>query len=201
MQAPAFFDTVPPVVMHDPLAETLGAAEDGVVEYRYADAVRLAGHSCPTVAGAWLMTARALRRLYGDERPQRGSIRVEVREPQDEGVAGVIGSVAGFVTGAAGDGGFKGLAGRHSRRNLISYGAAIEGDLRFTRTDTGASVEVACHSGIVERPSDLRTLMQAALEPSADDEARRAFARAWQEWVRRILVEHADDPALVTMTG
>ena len=201
MQAPAFFDAVPPVVMHDPLAETLGAAEDGVVEYRYTDAVRLAGHSCPTVAGAWLMTARALRRLYGDERPQRGSIRVEVREPQDEGVAGVIGSVAGFVTGAAGDGGFKGLAGRHSRRNLISYGAAIEGDLRFTRTDTGASVEVAYHSGIVERPSDLRTLMQAALEPSADAQARRAFARAWQEWVRRILVEHADDPALVTMTG
>lgn len=201
MQAPAFFDAVPPVVMHDPLAETLGAAEDGVVEYRYADAVRLAGHSCPTVAGAWLMTATALRRLYGDERPQRGSIRVEVREPQDEGVAGVIGSVAGFVTGAAGDGGFKGLAGRHSRRNLISYGAAIEGDLRFTRTDTGASVEVAYHSGIVERPSDLRALMQAALEPSADAQARRAFARAWQEWVRRILVEHADDPALVTMTG
>lgn len=201
MQAPAFFDTVPPVVMHDPLAETLGAAEGGVVEYRYADAVRLAGHSCPTVAGAWLMTAKALRRLYGDERPQRGSIRVEVREPQDEGVAGVIGSVAGFVTGAAGDGGFKGLAGRHSRRNLISFGAAIEGDLRFTRTDTGASVEVAYHSGIVERPSDLRTLMQSALESSADAQARRAFARAWQEWVRRILVEHADDPALVTMTG
>ena len=201
MQAPAFFDAVPPVVMHDPLAETLGAAEDGVVEYRYADAVRLAGHSCPTVAGAWLMTARALRRLYGDERPQRVSIRVEVREPQDEGVAGVIGSVAGFVTGAAGDGGFKGLAGRHSRRNLISYGAAIEGDLRFTRTDTGASVEVAYHSGTVERPSDLRTLMQAALTPAADAQARRAFADAWQEWVRRILVEHADDPALVTMTA
>ena len=27
----------------------------------FADAVRLAGHSCPTVAGAWLMTVRALR--------------------------------------------------------------------------------------------------------------------------------------------
>jgi len=35
-------------VLRDPLAELLGAAEGGIVEYRYADAVKLAGHSCPT---------------------------------------------------------------------------------------------------------------------------------------------------------
>ena len=103
MQVPAFFETVPPIVMYDPLAELLGAAAGGIVEYRYVDAVRLAGHSCPTVAGAWLMTAKALRRLYGDGLPQRGAVRVEVRQRQDEGVAGVIGNVAGLVTGAAGD--------------------------------------------------------------------------------------------------
>ena len=201
MQVPAFFETVPPIVMYDPLAELLGAAAGGIVEYRYVDAVRLAGHSCPTVAGAWLMTAKALRRLYGDGLPQRGAVRVEVRQRQDEGVAGVIGNVAGLVTGAAGDGGFKGLAGRFARRGLISYGAAIDGDLRFTRTDTGAPVEVACHQEIVERPKELKTLMHSALGPASDADARRAFGEAWQEWVRRIVIDHADDPALVTVVG
>lgn len=33
--------------MYDPLAEFLGAAEGGLIEYGYADAVKLAGHSCP----------------------------------------------------------------------------------------------------------------------------------------------------------
>jgi len=201
MQSPAFFDAIPHIVMRDPLADTLGAAADGVIEYEYLDAVKLAGHSCPTVAGAWLMTVKALRRLYGDGLPHRGAVRVEVRQRQDEGVAGVIGNVAGLVTGAAGDGGFKGLAGRFGRRGLLSYGAAIEGDLRFTRTDTGASVEVACHQEILERPMELKALMASALAPDAGPDAHLAFGAAWQEWVRRIVVDHADDPALVTVVG
>lgn len=201
MQVPPFFDAVPPVTMRDPLAETLGAADDGIIEYGYVDAVKLAGHSCPTVAGAWLMTVKALARLYGDELPRRGEVRVELQQPHDEGVAGVIGNVAGLLTGAAGDGGFKGLAGRFSRRGLLAYGAPIDGDIRYTRTDTGKSVEVAYHPEVVERPAELKALMQAALLPSADAQARRAFGSAWQEWVRRIVVDHADDPALVTVTG
>lgn len=52
MQYPAFFDEVEPIVLYDPLAEFLGAATAGRVEYTYLDAVKLAGHSCPTVAGA-----------------------------------------------------------------------------------------------------------------------------------------------------
>lgn len=201
MPLPAFFDALPRVAMRDPLAETLGAAEGGVIEYGYADVVKLAGHSCPTVAGAWLMTARALRHLYGDEMPRRGEVRVEVRESLDEGVAGVIGAVAGFLTGAAGDGGFKGLAGRHSRRGLLCYDAPIEGTLRFTRLDTGASVEASSRTEVVDRPPELRALMHAALDPSAGAPARRAFGEAWQEWVRRILIDHGDDPALVALSG
>lgn len=50
MRHPEFFDAVPPLRLRDPLAAFLGAAEEGVLEYRYIDAVRLAGHSCPTVA-------------------------------------------------------------------------------------------------------------------------------------------------------
>jgi hypothetical protein len=124
MAFPEFFARVPAVTLRDPLAELLGAAEGGLIEYRFADAVKLTGHSCPTVAGAWLMTVRALRALYGDEIPERGNVAVALRESLDGGVAGVIGSVAGLLTGAAGAGGFKGLGGRHSRRNLLQFGVA-----------------------------------------------------------------------------
>ena len=98
VKTPAFFDAVPPIVVFDPLAEALGAAEDGIVEYRYADAVKLAGHSCPTVACAWLMTRRALQALYPETLPRRGDVRVELRAASEEGVTGVIASIAGFVT-------------------------------------------------------------------------------------------------------
>jgi hypothetical protein len=76
MAFPAFFAQAPRVALHDPLAQLLGASDDGLIEYGYEDAVRLAGHSCPTVAGAWLMTVRALRALYPDTPPRRGDIEV-----------------------------------------------------------------------------------------------------------------------------
>ena len=76
---PAFFAQAPTLRVRDPLAQFLGAATDGLLEYHYADAVRLAGHSCPTVAGAYLLTRRGLRALYGDDLPERGNIAVQTR--------------------------------------------------------------------------------------------------------------------------
>ena len=197
MAFPAFFADIPPITLRDPLAELLGAAENGLIEYHFANAVKLAGHSCPTVAGAWLMTRAALARLYPGETPRRGEIRVELREAQDAGVAGVIAAVAGLLTGAAGPGGFKGLAGRHARRELLHFGAALRGELRFTRLDSGRSVELSLRLDALARPADLRAQMQAALAPDADAATRARFAAAWQDWVRTLLVEHGDDPRLI----
>lgn len=199
MQTPAFFDTVPRIVMQDLLAETLGAASDGIIEYSYLDAVKLTGHSCPTVAGAYLMTLNALAHLYPDELPRRGELRVELRQRIDEGVAGVIASVAGLVTGAANEGGFKGLGGRFSRRDLLRFGIPMQGELRFTRLDTGQAVELAHHPAAVPRPPALTSQLQAALDPGADAATRQAFAATWQGWVRTILLHHTNDPALITV--
>ena len=80
MQTPAFYDQVRGLTVHDPLAEFLGAAGNGRIEYRYHDAAKLAGHSCPTVAAAYGMTLKALTHLYPDALPQGGGIRVEFRE-------------------------------------------------------------------------------------------------------------------------
>ena len=199
MAFPEFFARIPAITLRDPLAELLGAAEGGLIEYRFADAVRLAGHSCPTVAGAWLMTVRALRALYGDEIPVRGDLRVALGENADSGVAGVIAAVAGLLTGAAGEGGFKGLGGRYSRRGLLHFGAAGVGGLAFTRLDTNVAVD--CRLRLETVPADLRLagLLGAILQGTTDDATRRLFGELWQERVRRILIDHADDPAIVEL--
>ncbi|TAM48532.1 MAG: hypothetical protein EPN61_03485 [Burkholderiaceae bacterium] len=201
MQTPAFFDTVPRIVVRDLLSETLGAASDGIIEYSYLDAVKLTGHSCPTVAGAYLMTMSALAHLYPDELPHRGELRVELRQDLDEGVAGVIASVAGLITGAANAGGFKGLGGRFSRRDLLRFGVPMQGELRFTRMDTGRAVEVAHNGAAVPRPPELFNQLQAASQPGASATTRNEFAATWQGWVRTMLLEHNNDPALIAIMG
>lgn len=202
MAFPEFFAQVPTIVLRDPLARILGAAEDGLMEYGFADAVKLAGHSCPTVAGAYLMTCRALKALYGDETPERGGIKVDFREVQGSGVAGVVASVVTLLTAAAGPGGFKGLAGRFSRRDLLHFGAGeLTGEIRFTRLDNGRAVSVALDLAGVPGDPRMPALLQGLLAGQADAEAARLFGQVWQERVRRILLEHFDDPAVVRLTA
>jgi hypothetical protein len=120
---PEFFDEAPSIRRRDPLAAFLGAARDGVLEYGYADGVRLAGHSCPTVASAFLMARAALAALYGSEVPERGGVRVEMRDAAQEGVTGVIANVVSLVTGATVDTGFKGIGGQFDRSRLLAGGS------------------------------------------------------------------------------
>lgn len=193
MHTPSFFDDVPRLRLRDPLAEFLGACADGVIEYAYLDAVKLAGHSCPTVAGAYGLTRRALAALYGDELPERGGVRVDFRDQRTGGVTGVIANVVSLLTGAAGDTGFKGIAGRFERRGLLDFGADTPLDLRFTRTDTGAAVDAATNLREVPADREMPALMQRALAGEASEEERQRFGLLWQERVRRILLDHADD--------
>ena len=199
MAFPEFFARVAPVTLRDPLAELLGAAAGGLIEYRFADAVRLAGHSCPTVAGAWLMTVRALRALYGDDIPERGNIAVALRENFDSGVAGVIASVAGLLTGAAGAGGFKGLGGRYSRRNLLQFGVDGISGMAFTRLDTNVAVDCTLRLETVPADPRLASLLGAILQGTADAGNTRLFGELWQDRVRRILIDHAADPEIVQL--
>lgn len=197
MTYPAFFDTAPRITMQDPLSALLGAASQGIIEYSYADVVKLAGHSCPTVAGAYLMTRNALKKLYDDKLPQRGDIKVQFRDDQTSGVTGVMANVVSFITGATTDNGFKGLGGRFDRRNLLFFNAPIRGEIEFQRGDTGESVAVSFQSKIVPpSPGLMPALHQVLAEPS-DDTTQREFSELWQDRVRRIL-ESADYPELVT---
>ena len=196
MTYPAFFDEVASVTLHDPLAEILGAATGGLMTYGYTDAVKLAGHSCPTVAGAYLMTLKALGRLYSDKVPERGAIAVEFSAAQADGVTGVTAAVAGLLTGAAGEGGFNGLGGRFSRQNLLRFASGNDMGLRFIRLDSGASVAVSYHPEVVPAPPELQALMPKLLSGEASPAEKTEFGRLWQMRVKRILIDHFDDPEL-----
>lgn len=196
MRYPDFFDAVPRIRLHDPLADFLGACDGGIIEYAYPDAVRLAGHSCPTVAGAYWLTRQALRALYGEALPERGGVRVAFRESRTAGVTGVIANVVSLLTGATTDTGFKGLAGRFDRRGLLDFDARQPLDLRFTRLDTGAAVDAVAHLREVPADPRMAPLMQACLAGHASPAEVRQFGELWQARVRRVLLEHGDDPAI-----
>jgi len=196
MSFPEFFDRAPLIRLRDPLAELLGASADGIIEYRFADAVRLAGHACPTVAGAFLMARAALAALYPDDLPERGAIAVLMPAAEEEGTTGVVAQVLTLITGAAGVNGFKGLGGRFARHGLLRFGGDGDGVL-FQRRDNGAAVTVSLDLSSVPPHPRLRLLLPAVLQDEADADLRRAFAAAWQDRVRRLLLEHADDPNVV----
>jgi hypothetical protein len=200
MNYPAFFDQAPTITVHDGLAKFLGAFNDGMITYRYIDAVRLAGHSCPTVAGAYLMTRRALDLLYPGQVPERGDVQVRFSSPIDEGVTGVIGSVVSLITGATGRGGFKGIGRRFRRQDLMYFSCALESEVSFERVDNGATIQLAAHMNRVESDPRTSALLKKMVEGSAVSEETDEFAHLWQARVKRILIDHADDPALIVAT-
>lgn len=199
MAFPSFFSEVPPLILRDPLAEFLGAADGGLIEYHYADVVKLAGHSCPTVAGAYLLTSRLLAALYPDEMPERGGLLVDFRDAQDSGVTGVIASVVSMLTGAAGIGGFKGLAGHFSRYDLLRFDADVPGEVCFTRQDNGDRRTASLHLGHIPADPRMAPLLQKLIGGSHDAVVAEVFAVLWQDRVRRILVDHFNDPEVVVI--
>lgn len=194
---PSFFAEAPSVTLRDPLAQFLGAAQDGLMEYHYADAVRLAGHSCPTVAGTWLMTLHALRALYGDELPVRGEIEVALADARDAGATGVMASVAQLITGAAPETGFHGIGGRFGRSELLRFEQPVPAAMGFRRRDSGAAVQVELDASVVPWPLEMRGLIPLAVSGQASPEQLQRFGELWQERVREMLVDHADDTAMV----
>lgn len=194
-----FFEKVEPIKFREPLAETLGAfkGEDSVLEYSFVDTVKMAGHACPTVAGAYLCCQKALEKLYPGEIPVRGEIAVTVYGEQDEGVCGVIGQVFGFLTGAAPASGFKGLSIKFKRKDLLKYSAEKIDPaalcFEFRRLDNNAAVLVKFYPQRIpfspaksERMGDL---IQKVIWEAARKEELEEFRGLWMEKVEQMLLE------------
>ncbi len=197
MTTPDFFNDVLPITMRDPLSNILGAAVDGVITYTYTDIVKLAGHSCPTVAGAYLMVQDGLKALYGDKIPVRGEIKVLMSGTLGEGVVGVIANVASMITGATDVSGFHGLNGKFDRRSLLFYGADIKGEMALERVDSGTRVIVSYDPSSILPDGKMNEVMMKVLSTSADEQDRKRFSDMWQDRVRRILHEGQKDSLVV----
>ena len=192
MSYPKFYDAVESIKVSDPLSNVLGAFEAGEYEFNYIDVVKSAGHSCPTVSGAYIITQAALNALYPNERAVRGNIKVEFKEAMEEGVSGVIANVVSQITGATDKSGFKGLAGKFARHSLMSFNSNIEASGRFTRVDSGKSIDVTYNpSSIMPNPA-MQPLMQKMMQGAASSDELKEFGRLWQDRVQRIF-ENLDE--------
>jgi len=199
MHYPEFFDKVQPIHLQDPLSDFLGAFENGEVEITYLDCVKLAGHSCPTVAGAYLMALKGLEKLYPDTLPQRGMIHVSMRDGEAEGVTGVICNVISFIAGANGKSGFKGIMGNFSRDNLVSYNVPMDGEVTLTRLDTDTSITLSYDASMVPADPAMKQLMGKALEGVASAQERVKFGELWQARVEQILLSKEKWDQMITI--
>jgi hypothetical protein len=186
MSYPEFFDDVETIKVADPLSGVLGAFENGIYEFNFLEIVKSAGHSCPTVAGAYLITAQALKALYPNEMIIRGNIAVEFQEDLEDGVAGVISNVVTQITGATDKSGFKGLNGKFARHSLMKFNSNISSSARFTRLDNGKSVDAFYDPSSVAPSPEMGPLMQKLMGGMATPEEAKAFGAHWQDRVKRI---------------
>jgi len=200
MNYPDFFNQAPTVTLRDPLSNFLGSFSDGLIDYCYLDAVKLAGHSCPTVAGAYLMTVKALKALYENETPERGAVKVYFPDRLDEGVSGVMASVTTLITGATEESGFKGIGPNFDRRYLLSYEEQMSCDISFERTDTGKRVDVSFSHHVVPMAPETRELLGQIMAGQGNEETEKLFQTGWQERVRKILVDHVDDVDMIIVS-
>ncbi len=185
LKYPKFFDEIENITVQDELAKFLGVNEDGIVEYTYLDLVKSTGHSCATVAGAYLITMKGLKALYKDKIPERGKIKVELKRVPTENNAGVVATVVSTITGATSNFGFGGLpTGQFNRRNLLFFNVPMDVDVRLTRLDNSLSVGVNYRP---KRVADPESMVRKMINPDASEEYKRNFPVEFQKMVEKIM--------------
>jgi PII-like signaling protein len=187
VQYPEFFNTIETIKLQDDLSNFLGTFEDGLVEFSYLDIVKSAGHSCPTVAGAYLMALEGLKALYKNELPIRGEIFVSFKDDAQDGVAGVIANVITQITGATVTSGFKGIGGNFVRHSLMEFNSSINSSVQFQRLDNGQKIEVIYNPSSISGNPLQQELMQKIMSNQASSEDKIKFGQLWQERVENIL--------------
>lgn len=195
-----FYSEVEPIRLTDPLSHALGSQVEGApFVFHFTDAVKLAGHSCPAVSGAFKLTQKALKALYKDETPVRGNIRVLIKGGPEQLAYGPQAQVISMITGAAGETGFKGLGGRFARMKKLVFDRE---DFQFNtfifeREDTGRAVKVTYNPDKVPLDPEADRLRKNVLEGTASGEEKKRFVELWQGKVKKILLEEESYPGLV----
>lgn len=189
-KSPLFPDS-PTITFYDPLGELLGAG-DGYYTYSFDDAVKLAGHACPTVAGAFVMVIRAMEELYGNQIPQRGDINIEVSGSVTTGSIGPFTQVLTLLSGAAAENGFQGLNGKFARQGLLGFtNTEVTGliSATFHRISNNTQVKLSYNPSTIPAAPELMELMKPILSGKADTETQNRFRTLWRRRVEEILAD------------
>lgn len=194
-----FFDKIEPIRLKEPFAQTLGAfKEDEVVlEYSFAETVKMAGHACPTISCAYTGLRKALEALYPGEIPARGEISVVVYGEPDDGVYGVMAQVFSFITGACPETGFKGLGPKFKRKNLLTFSTEkIDPQgmcFAFKRSDTNREVLLKLYPrrmpSLGQREQRMGELLEKIIWEAARKGEMKEFQDLWMERVERIVLD------------
>ena len=171
------------IKIYEPFAEFLGNSSELIhFEIGLTDVARLSGHLCPSVAGAFLLTRKAIQLLYPETQIcVRGQIEVHLAGPPSQGALGPMANVISFITGAWTETGFGGLSGgRYTRRNLLHFSSQLchHGEFIFIRTDNKNSIRLSYNPTPV-------------LEELKSANAGMSFQDSWEANVRAVLSSNA----------
>lgn len=144
------------IKIYEPFAAFLLADPE---EYEFSisalDVVRFAGHACPSMIGAFLISQRAVKELFPETNICiRGQVGIEIPSGVEEGPTGPISNVFSMIFGAWEKSGFGGLQGKFVRRNLLKYDSANipRGTFRFHNLQTGSYVDLRYDHSSAEVP-------------------------------------------------
>lgn len=136
------------ISIFEPFSDFLqGDLDEKHFEVSLLDVVRFAGHACPSMVGAFLITQKAISELFPESGVCiRGDVMIDVPRNATQGPTGPMANVFSYITGAWAETGFGGMGDRFCRRNLLRFNSpmAPEGGYRFTRLSTGVSIDVFC---------------------------------------------------------
>lgn len=198
-----FFDDAEEIRLKDPLSYVLGAMDEGeVMIFSYADAVKMAGHSCAAVSGAYKATAKAVKFLYGDEPGVRGDIKVTIKGKPSDLAYGPMSQVMTLITGASTETGFHGLGGgRFGRYNLLTFDEDNfeYNTFIFERRDNGKKVKITYNPQVLPENPRMGEVAGLTISGVASKEQREEFFSLWQGKVRKILLEEDQYPGLFSV--
>lgn len=184
-----FFDSIEKIVLKDELLIFLWVNNDWLIDFSYKDIVKTAGHSCWTVAWAYLIAQKWLKELFWNENPNRGKIKVEIKKAPTDDNAWVIWCVLSNITWATTNYWFWGISTwEFNRRNTLFYNVDIESDVKLTDLITWKSVEINYRPWRIVNPMKI---LKSAIWPDATELDKKTFPIKFQAMVKTIF-ENSD---------
>lgn len=133
------------IQVREPFAQFLQATKTEFdFELSLLDVVRFAGHACPSMIGAFIISKKAAQELFTDHVVVRGDVEISTAQSAGSGATGPMCNVLSMIFGAWEKSGFGGLSGQFRRRDLLKFSdpQVPEGAFRFKNIQTNQQIDI-----------------------------------------------------------